>query len=89
MNNIVQLRDELKKVFTGIKSGKMNTKKAKELNNTAAKIMNSVSLEMKRETQTGRRCHIAFIDNNIQYSTNKNNTNHGKKIKKATISKGH
>lgn len=68
MKNIVELRNELKKVFTGVKSGNLKIAKAKELNNVASKIMQSVSIEMKREQQTGRKRTIDFVDNGISYN---------------------
>lgn len=66
--NIVTLRDESIKVLAGLKKGNINPVKAREMNNTSSKIMQSVSLEMKREAQTGRKRVIDFIDNGITYN---------------------
>lgn len=47
VNNIVELRNELLTVFDGIKTGEVSLGTAKELVNTAGKIINSVKVQLE------------------------------------------
>ena len=47
MRNIKELREELGKVYEGLRDGDLDTKRAAEMNNTAGKIMMTVITELK------------------------------------------
>jgi len=64
MNNIEGLRDELAKVFVALKNKKMEPKIAKELNNSAGKIMASLKIEMEYAAARKERPVIPYIMTN-------------------------
>lgn len=47
MKNITELRQELVRAFDDIRCGDLDIKAAKELNNTAGKIINTVKVELE------------------------------------------
>ena len=47
MNNVLDLRSELVKVFNGVKNKKLPIERAKELNNTAGKILNTARIQLE------------------------------------------
>lgn len=47
MNNVIQLRNELCQVFDDLRDRKIRTPVAKEIVNTAGKIINTVKLELE------------------------------------------
>ena len=56
MKNVSQLRDELSTTFTGLQSGDISPKTAKELANLAGKMINSAKVQldyhaMRKETK--------------------------------------
>lgn len=46
-NNITALRNELLEVFDGLRSGKIKPPMAKEVNNTAGKIIGSCKVQLE------------------------------------------
>jgi len=47
MDNIINLRKELAKVFKDLRAGNLSLKNAAELNNNAGKIINSLRAELE------------------------------------------
>lgn len=64
MQNIKQLRDSLIENYQGIKDQTMELKTASELNNTAGKIIASVTTELKYQNQHGLKRRIDFLEYN-------------------------
>lgn len=61
VTNIVQLRQELLSVFDGIKTGEVSLPTAKELVNTAGKIINSVKVQLEYAYLRKETPVIAFL----------------------------
>lgn len=61
MKNIKELRTELASLFGDVRHKKVEPKFAKELNNTAGKIMQSAMLELKYAEQRKEKPEIAFL----------------------------
>ena len=61
MNNLKELRDELSDVFANLKSGELDAKVAKELNNSAGKIINSVKVELEYYNLRKETPNMPFI----------------------------
>jgi len=59
---ITSLRTSLNTVFDGLIKGTVDPKNAKEINNTAGKIMNSVKLEMEYAKFRKEAPNIEFMD---------------------------
>lgn len=59
-NNITQLRDELLEVFDKLRSGHVKPPMAKEINNTAGKIIGSVKVQLEY-------CKLAQIKPDIDF----------------------
>lgn len=60
-NNITELRDELLQVFDGLRSGKLKPQMAKEVNNTAGKIIGSVKVQLEFCKLSGSKPEIKFL----------------------------
>lgn len=61
-NNITALRDELLEVFDGLRSGKIKPPMAKEVNNTAGKIIGSCKVQLEFHKLAGTKPEIRFLD---------------------------
>lgn len=59
--NLTNLRSKLLNLFDEVHSGAIDTKVAKELNNTAGKIMTSVSIQLKAQELSVTSEQIPFI----------------------------
>jgi hypothetical protein len=62
MKSIQQVREELAKVFEGVKLGTVNHKDAAELNNSAGKIISSLKVELEYYALRKEKPEIPFID---------------------------
>lgn len=62
MENIVELRADLAKLFDEIKSGEVDCKKASEMNNTAGKIINSLKVELEYAALRKVEPSIKFLE---------------------------
>lgn len=60
-NNITALRDELLEVFDGLRTGKIKPPMAKEINNTAGKIIGSVKVQLEYCKLSSIKPEIAFL----------------------------
>lgn len=60
-NNITALRNELLTMFDDLRSGKMQPKRAVEVNNTAGKIINSAKVQLEYAKLTKTQPEIAFL----------------------------
>lgn len=61
MNNLKELREELSEVFARLKGGSLDAKDAKELNNSAGKIINSAKVELEYYNLRKETPNIPFI----------------------------
>jgi len=61
MKNIVELRNEMSKVFTDLRDGKTEPKKAHELSNAAGKIIATVTTQLKYAAQRNETPDIEFL----------------------------
>lgn len=61
MRNITELRENLADNYDQLKSGKMEPKLAKELANTAGKILTSIKTELEYNRMVGRKKKIDFM----------------------------
>lgn len=62
MKNINEVRDELSKVFEELKSGQLKSADAKELNNCAGKIINSLKVELEYSALRKEQPNIEFLN---------------------------
>lgn len=62
MKNINELRNELTKLYGDIKTGDVDVKKAKEMNNSAGKIINSVKAELEYAELRKEKPEIGFLN---------------------------
>ena len=63
MENAKQLRTELSELFNNLKNGDVDHNIAKELNNTAGKMINSAKVQLDYKVQTkGKDFKIGFLD---------------------------
>lgn len=62
MQNIKELRELLISNYEDLKSGKIERNTAKELNNTAGKVLSTVTTELKYQNQLGRKQKIDFME---------------------------
>ena len=61
MKNITELRNDLLHVYEKLRSGKMEIKEAKEINNTAGKIISSAKVQIEYATVRGEKPDIDFM----------------------------
>jgi len=61
MKNITALRKELSIVFMDLKSGDIEPKTAKQMNNAAGKIINTVKAQMEYATLRQEQPNIPFL----------------------------
>ena len=62
MKNINELRKNLVSVFDDLKSGGLETNVAKEINNTAGKIINSCKVQLEYQNLRGGKPSITFLN---------------------------
>lgn len=62
MKNIVDLRDDLVKLFDDIKSNSVDHKKAKEMNHCAGKIMTSLKIQMDYARLHKKKIKVEFME---------------------------
>ena len=62
MKNVVDLRDELIAIFQQLKAKEISHADAKELNNSAGKIINSVKIELEYAGLCKVKPSIAFLN---------------------------
>ena len=62
IENVVQLRNDLIQIYQGVKTKKIGLKEAKELTNTAGKILSSAKLELEYKSYTGQKDKIEFLE---------------------------
>ena len=61
MKNVEELRTELSGVFMRLKEGDLSHSDAKELNNSAGKMINSAKVEMEYYALREEKPDIAFL----------------------------
>ncbi|MRW88849.1 hypothetical protein GJ699_02500 [Duganella sp. FT80W] len=61
MTTITDIRNDLIKVFNGLKDGTMEAKEAVEINNTAGKIISSAKVQLAYAALRGERPEIDFL----------------------------
>lgn len=61
MKNITDLRTDLLRVYQGLRDGSIEVKTAKELSNSAGKIINSVRVELDYVGMRGEIPNIDFM----------------------------
>jgi hypothetical protein len=62
MENITQLRDDLLKHYKDITEGNLDIKTAKEISNTAGKILSSAKIQLEYNVYTGSNNKIKFLE---------------------------
>jgi hypothetical protein len=61
MKNITELRNDLLDVYEKLRAGSMEIKEAKEINNTAGKIISSAKVQIEYATVRGEKPDIDFM----------------------------
>jgi len=61
IQNIKQLRDDLSKVYEDLRSGKLEPREAKEINNTAGKLISTVKVQLDYAGLRGEKPEIDFL----------------------------
>lgn len=69
MMNIKELREMLSENFELLKADKLERNKAKEMSNTAGKIISTVTTELKYQSHLGQKKIIDFLE--YEHKTNK------------------
>jgi hypothetical protein len=62
MENITQLRDDLLKHYKDLVEGSLDIKTAKEISNTAGKILSSAKVQLEYNVYTGNKNKIKFLE---------------------------
>lgn len=62
MKNVKELRTELVSIFSDLKSDKLDVTKAKELNNSAGKILLSIRVQLEYNQIMDRKEKIDFLE---------------------------
>lgn len=62
MKTIVDLREELIALFGQLKGGQVKPKEAKEMNNSAGKIINTLKVELEYSSLLGKKPNIDFLN---------------------------
>ncbi len=60
--NIIALREDLSKVYEELRNKSIDQKLAKELNNTAGKIISSAKIQVEYATLRGENPNIDFLN---------------------------
>lgn len=58
---ITELRNDLLKVYDGLRSGSIESKDAKEINNTAGKVIASAKVQLEYSAVRGEKPEIDFL----------------------------
>lgn len=61
MKNITELNTQLTQLFAGLKDGSIDSKTAKEMNNTAGKIINVQKVQLEYAHLRGETPNIPFM----------------------------
>ncbi len=61
MTNVVDMRNALLEIFSGVIDGSIELPIAAEANNTAGKILNSVKVELAQAALCGEKPKIKFL----------------------------
>ncbi len=59
---ITDLRDDLLKVYEDLRSGKLEPREVKELNNTAGKVIASAKVQLEYASLRGEKPEIDFLN---------------------------
>lgn len=62
MNNILEMRREMIQVFDGVKSKRLPLEIAKELNNTAGKILSTIKIRLVYATLRKEKPNDPFLN---------------------------
>lgn len=62
MQNVKELRESLINVFYDLKSGEINTAEAKEMNNSAGKIIGTLKVQLEYADLRKEKPEIDFLD---------------------------
>jgi hypothetical protein len=60
-NSIAELREDLLRVYDGLRDGSIEPKEAKEINNTAGKIIASAKAQLEYSAVRGEKPEIEFL----------------------------
>lgn len=60
--NVLDLRNDLLQVFQDVKDKKIGLKEAKQLTNTAGRILSSAKIELEYKNFTGQKDKIPFLE---------------------------
>ncbi len=64
ITNVVEMRDALLDIFSGVIDGTVELPVAAEANNTAGKILNTVKVELAQAALCGEKPNIKFLGDN-------------------------
>lgn len=62
MTTITDIRNDLIRVFNGLRDGTIDAHEAFEINNTAGKIISSAKVQLAYHALRGERPNIEFLD---------------------------
>jgi len=62
IKNVVELRDDLLTVYTGLRSGKIGTNEAKQSANIAGKVMSTAKAQMEYNKMVQSKERIPFME---------------------------
>lgn len=62
MKNVVELRDDLAKIFEELKNGKIKPEKAAQMTNCAGKIIGTLRVEMEYSDRREEKPDIKFMN---------------------------
>jgi hypothetical protein len=63
INSITDLRNDLLAVYKGLRTDTLDIQTAKELSNTAGKVISSVKIQMEYASMRGEEPDIEFMSN--------------------------
>ncbi len=66
MKNVVELREDLMKVYTELRSGDLGTNEAKQAANVAGKIISTAKIQMEYNKMVQSKDRIPFLEVNIK-----------------------
>ncbi len=61
ISNATELRNDLLSVYESLRAGTMESKQAKEINNTAGKVIASAKAQLEYAAQRGEKPEIEFL----------------------------
>lgn len=74
MTTITDIRDDLVKVFNGLRDGTIEPKQAVEVNNTAGKIISTAKVQLGYHALRGERPNIPFLGDGVKVEKIKSGT---------------